>query len=242
MMGQIKLRMGEKVIGISDLRKCVLAFLILSITACALLPSTNNGSTTSIEDMIAGTAAAAQTQTATNLPSVTPTVTLTITPTSSIPSATPTATFPFGIFVEAPVDAAVETPSELFLVPEDSSDTGGVDIKYTDEAWSCTIIGKSPPRDSTVKPGSNFYVSWRVVNTGTKAWTRNGVDFVYDGGFRHDGGPIQDLSKTVLRGGQVTLKVLIVTPNKEDTYNVIWSLKVGQTMFCHMKVSFTVKK
>lgn len=124
MMGQIKLRMGEKVIGISDLRKCVLAFLILSITACALLPSTNNGSTTSIEDMIAGTAAAAQTQTATNLPSITPTVTLTITPTSSIPSATPTATFPFGIFVEAPVDAAVETPSELFLVPETLAPVG----------------------------------------------------------------------------------------------------------------------
>lgn len=214
--------------------------MILALNACALRPDPGV-SNPSVEDIIAGTAAAAQTQTAIHLPSITPTVTSTVTLTPAIPSATPTPTFPFGIFVEAPLTAEVETPNALF-VDSSSSSSAPSGIKYTDEPWSCTIIGKSPPKNSNVKPGKNFYVAWTVVNTGTKPWTRNGVDFVYDGGFHHDGGPIQDISKTVLRGGTITLKVLIVPPNKADTYTVIWSLKVGNTMFCHMLVTFTVKK
>lgn len=233
-----RLGIGESVIGI---RWTISAFVMLSLCACGLQPSASV-SNPSVEDIIAGTAAAAQTQTATHLPSATPTYTSTVTLTPVIPSATATSTFPFGIFVEAPLIAEVETPNSLLVGATSSSNGSGEHIKYTDELWSCTIVGKSPPKNATVKPGSNFYVSWTVVNNGTKTWTRNGVDFVYDAGFRHDGGPVQDISKTILPGGRITLKVLIVPPKKEDVYNVIWSLKVGQTKFCHMKVSFEVKK
>ncbi len=231
---------GIKIFQKLALLKLVLLPIIFFIVACELQPAASV-STPSIEDRIASTAASARQETLTHLPSVTPTPTSTITMTPVFPSATPTATFPFGIFVEEPEISVVETADESFVITGPTSDPLLGSIKYTDESWACTVVSKSPPKDSTVKPGSNFYVSWTIVNTGIKAWTYNGVDFVYDSGFRHDGGPIQDLSRTVGRGGKITLKVLIITPKKEDLYNVIWSLKVGNTMFCHMKVSFVVK-
>jgi hypothetical protein len=228
------------VIGIRSYKVFVLLPVIFSILACDLRPAAAPSSP-SIQDVIASTAAAAQQETLTHLPSATLTPTSTTTPTPFFPSATPTATFPFGIFVEEAEISVVETPDASFVITDPTSDPLLGSVKYTDESWACLVVSRSPSRDSTVKGGTNFYVSWTIVNTGTKAWTYNGVDFVYDSGYRHDGGPIQDLSRTVPRGGKITLKVLIVTPKKEDTYNVIWSLKVGNTMFCHMKVSFTVK-
>lgn len=197
----------------------------------------------SIDDMIIQTSAAAQTQTATNLPSVTPTQTSIYSPTPRYPSATPTATFLWGIAVETPVIAVIETPNASIAGLSSGSSSGsGVTVKMSDEMWSCMVVGKSPSKDATIKPGSNIYVSWTVVNNGTSAWSNNGVDFVYDGGYRHEGGPIQDLYRYVPVGGEITLKVLIVAPKKEGKYGVIWSLKVGQTMFCHMKVNFVVKR
>jgi hypothetical protein len=231
---------GADVIGIKNYKALVLLPIICFIFACDLRPGASVPSL-SIEEMIASTEAAARQETLTHLPSATPTSTSTITPTPFFPSATPTATFPFGIFVEEPLISVVETADESFVLTGPTSDPQYGSIKYTDESWACMVVGRSPSKDSTVKPGSNFYVSWTIINVGMKAWTYNGVDFVYDSGLRHDGGPIQDLSRTVPRGGKITLKVLIITPRKADTYNVIWSLKVGNTMFCHMKVSFVVK-
>lgn len=226
--------------GIKSYKAFVLLSIICCVHACGPRPAAVPSSP-SLEDIIANTAAAAQQETLTHMPSVTPTSTSTITPTPFLPSATPTATFPFNIAVEEAVISVVETPDESFVLTDPTTDPLLGHIKYTDQSWACTIVSKSPSKDSTVKGGSNFYVSWTVVNTGTKAWTYNGVDFVYDSGYRHEGGPIQDLSRTVPRGGKITLKVLIVTPKNENKYNVIWSLKVGNTMFCHMKVSFAVK-
>lgn len=218
-----------------------IAFLLL---ACGS-PNLPSAPVQSIDDIIIKTSAAAQTQTATHLPSVTPTQTSIYSPTPRYPSATPTATFLWGIAVETPAVAAIETSDATIAdlsASSGSSSGSGVAVKKSDEMWSCMVVSRSPSRDSVIKPGSNFYVSWTVVNNGTSAWSNNGIDFVYDSGYRHQGGPIQDLSRTVPTGGSITLKVLIVAPKREDNYNVIWSLKVGNTMFCHMKVSFTVKK
>lgn len=227
-------------VGIKSCKKLVLLPIIFFVIACELRPA-GTISNPSIEDMIASTAASARQETLTHLPSITPTSTSTLTLTPDFPSATPTATFPFGIFVEESELSVVETADELFVITDSTPDPLLGSIKYSDELWACTIVSRSPAGASTVKAGTNFYVSWTIVNVGLKAWTYNGVDFVYDSGFRHDGGPIQDLSRTVPKGGKVTLKVLIITPKKVNTYNVIWSLKVGNTMFCHMKVSFVVK-
>jgi hypothetical protein len=91
------------------------------------------------------------------------------------------------------------------------------------------------------KPKKEFYVSWIVKNTGTKTWSNNGIDFVFDGGYHTEQRPIQDLPRSVVPGKSIELKVLLIAPERPDTYNVIWSLRVGQTKFCHMKIVFTVK-
>lgn len=216
-----------------------IAFLLFACGA----PNSPSTTVQSIDDIIVQTSAAAQTQTATHLPSATPTQTSIYSPTPRYPSATPTATFLWGIFVETPEIAAIETPNaSIANLSSGSSSGSGVTVKKSDEMWSCMVVSRNPSRDTVIKPGSNFYVSWTVVNNGTSVWSNNGIDFVYDSGYRHQGGPIQDLYRTVSTGGSITLKVLIVAPKNEGSYNVIWSLKVGNTMFCHMKVSFTVKK
>lgn len=223
--------------------------LIVFVLACGLptAPALPTQTVEPLDAIIAATVGAARTQTAVKALSFTPTVTATATktPTPTFTPATSTATFDFGIFVETSAPAAVET-SDALIGGSGGSGSGGsggaVPYRTTDELWSCTVVGKDPPKNATVKPNKNLYVSWTVVNTGTRDWPATGIDFVYDSGYRHEGGPIQDISRSVPRGGKITLRVLIVTPKKEDIYNVIWTLKVGNTEFCHMKITFEVKK
>jgi hypothetical protein len=106
--------------------------------------------------------------------------------------------------------------------------------------WDCRITEKGPPIGTLIRHKSKFYVSWLIVNSGTKTWTPNTIDFVYTGGYRNDEMHIQDLSLTIPPGKSIKMKVLLTGPKTPGTYNVFWSLKVGNTLFCHMKNTFEV--
>ncbi len=105
------------------------------------------------------------------------------------------------------------------------------------------VTGKSPPSGTIIKikPKESLNISWTIKNNGTKTWTSNTVDFVNTGGFRNNERPIQDLRSTVAPGGTITVKVLITASKFSGTYNVFWTLKVGNTKFCHMKNTFEVE-
>jgi len=116
---------------------------------------------------------------------------------------------------------------------------GGAVIK-TPRPWECKILEKSPQKGSIIKQGTHFYASWRVQNTGTKVWPNWGIDFVYMSGLRTEGRQVLDLQNTVSPGGTITLSVRLTAPRNEEVYNVFWSLRVGNTYFCPMKISFQV--
>ncbi|MBM3125029.1 MAG: hypothetical protein FJZ87_08120 [Chloroflexi bacterium] len=214
----------------------------------------------SLETIIVETARAAQTRTATVIFGFTSTTTLTPTPpvdqTSTatrtsipvyfsptlVPTATSTET-PLPIPTEALQSAYASEPSSASASTPDRGKEEEVAPKFTKtpKEWDCLITAKSPPKGSTIKPRTDFVVSWTVTNRGTKTWTNNGVDFVYDGGYRHEGRPLQDLPVTVYPGGSITLKVTMTSPKQEGVYDVIWTLKVGRTTFCHLKHTFEVK-
>ncbi|MCC7117632.1 MAG: hypothetical protein IT310_03825 [Anaerolineales bacterium] len=219
------------------------AGLALFALACALpaglvpppTPTVESLSQADFATIVAGTANAAGAQTASALPTATRTYTPTWTP-SLTPTPTPTFLFLIPTRTPIPTDTVIPTMGTLVIL---GSGTAPTSI-YKDVPWACLVTGSTPPRNAPVKPGKDFYVTWTVKNVGTKEWWNNGIDFIYDGGYRTEQRAIQDLPKTVYPGGSVTLKVLLIAPKRPDSYNVIWALRVGNKSFCHLKITFKV--
>jgi hypothetical protein len=236
-------------------------FALVILTACILPSSTTPLSVAEpqspvpgmLETIIAQTVAAAQTQTVTHLPSLTSTLTATST---LQPTSTQTPSVIEELFTFAPTyTVSVPTLTQVLSTSPPQSQGDGVsapvgvlsdkDQRATNfpkvpVEWDCKITEKNPPKGAIIKRKTNFYVTWTLLNNGTKTWTNNGVDFIYTGGFRHEGRPIQDLPATVAPGHGITLRVLLSAPKAPGTYNVFWSLKVGNRLFCHMKHTFEV--
>jgi hypothetical protein len=185
---------------------------------------------------IVQTSEAAQTQTAAVLPSITPTFTVTRIPTET---QTPTPTFIFSLFT------ATLLPSETAPVSVSAGGGGTPDPGVSNEGytltgkeWTCTVTSKYPGKGAVIQKGLTFNASWTILNTGTKTWTYNGVDFRYIAGLRMDGRKIQDLPVTVAPGNKITLKIQLTAPNRVDTYSTTWTLRVGRRIFCPMRITF----
>lgn len=192
---------------------------------------------------IAGTAAAAQTQTVTARPStLTPTVTLT--PSKTPTQSTPTPTFFFSLFT-ATFDIPVEETNAAIVSTADHLDSigaidlGGGDVRIIEQMWAC-YVRYSP--NLKVKPREKFYAAWEVINIGSKSWGGNDVDFVYRGGFLHEGRKRQDIHSTVGSGAMAPLGITYIAPNRRGSFHAFWSLQVGRKQFCPMWMNFEVVK
>ncbi len=198
----------------------------------------------SLGTSIVETAVAAQTQTVVNLPS-SATPTYTSQPIRTPPTFTPSPTFIYLLPTFTPLPTWTPLPGIIIQVPAGTGGAGSnatsTDSPFTGREWTCAIHGKTPAMGMVVKPGASFYVSFTLMNTGTKSWAYNSVDFVYTGGWRIEGPKVQDLPFTVKPGGEVTLKSLIVAPEAPEKYNTFWTLQVGNYQFCGIKYSFEVK-
>jgi hypothetical protein len=241
-----------------NVRKAIpLSMMLIAMLACAI-PSFGTPQpqafepldVNSLETIIVQTAAAAQTQTATFLPSptVTPSPTLTLTP-SPVPTM-PTATPTFLYFVTPFIAVETSHPGYSSSGSGGSSGSGSAGsggtpvnepVPYSGKPWTCVVRGTSPPRGSFVDPGKEFYVTWTVLNTGTKTWTTTTIDFLYRTGYRHEGKPIQDLWKNVRPGQTINLQVLFKAPRAPGEYRAYWHLQVGNFPFCQMVAHFEVK-
>lgn len=217
--------------------------LLIAALACTLpgLPSSRSApeSVVGLETAIVQTADAAQTQTVVaQPPTLTPTVTREPTATLIVQPATPT---PFSLLA---LTVAVETLHPDFDVTQAASGLGpgpdGERIPYTGEPWTCAVRAVFPPRGWQVKPDQEFTVTWTILNTGTKFWTVNTIDFVYHNGYRHEGRAIQDLWRNVASGTTVNLKVEYKSPKAPGEYYSRWNLRVGNRDFCVMQMSFEV--
>lgn len=193
----------------------------------------------SLNTAIVQTAVAAQTQTATVLPTATRTPTATFTPTIT---HTPTPTFVFLLPTLTPY--FTDTPLGAISLGPLGNTAGGTPQKsiYTDRPWTCLVTGKQPDDWAVFKPGREFMVIWTVLNTGTKVWTVNTIDFVYTGGYRHDGTKIQDFRTNVPRGGTGTVSATFIAPKVPGEYRSFFTLKVGNREFCGMKIMFAVEE
>lgn len=221
----------------------ILAFIL---SACAF-PSFSAVTPAAVADPlllgtpIAQTAAAAGTQTAQFSP---PTLTPTLTPfpTGTLITVPTQPTFMFALPTFTPLPSITPTQGPISVGGGGSGGEAGDPQKiFTDHEWTCAIRGKNPPMGTKVKPGAVIYFSVLLFNNGTRVWPNDSVDFRYKSGFRPEGKPIQDLPKTIEPGQEVSLSVNITAPKKPDTYNTIWTLKVGRTEFCGVKYTFIVQ-
>lgn len=218
---------------------CVSPLLATSLppqTPQVLLPELMG---TSIEQ----TAAAAQTQTVVYAPpTLTPTLTPLPTRTSVVFTSTPT--FIYLLPTITPLPTWTPLPGIIVQLPPGTGDAGNngtpTDSPFTDREWTCAIRGKSPPMGTVMPQGESFYVSITLMNTGTRTWPYNSVDFIYQNGLRIEGRKIQDLPRSVARGQEITLQSLLVAPKQPGIYNTTWTLKVGNNPFCGVKYSFKV--
>jgi hypothetical protein len=231
-----------------------LVALLIATLACAIpgIPTPEVASIpsfdpNSVSTIIAETAAAAQTQTSINLPTATNTPRPTHTP-SITPTFTPTFIFflpsltPIPTYTLPPTVGALPSPGSGGVI--DSNDDGVPDKKdprtMTGKEWSCSTLGASPPRDTVVRAGTPFTVTWTIFNSGTKSWPLTGVDFVYTGGFRHEETRIQDFTRNVPSGGEVRVSASFIAPERPDMYQTFFTLQVGRRQFCGIKYVFYV--
>jgi hypothetical protein len=195
--------------------------------------------------ILAGTVAAAQTQTAVLVPrSPTPTVTRTPSPTPTPATATPTfffslttpappATETSFVSITGPGSGASGTGNGSGSVPTLSPRKGG----FTGKEWSCGIREKTY---KIVRPKEEFSLFVTFRNTGTKTWTINGVDFNYVAGYRHIGTRITDFPANVVSGSTITFEVKFKAPRNPGDYQSFWVLKVGNNEFCGVRLAFEV--
>ncbi|HNK64668.1 MAG TPA: NBR1-Ig-like domain-containing protein [Anaerolineales bacterium] len=195
-----------------------------------------------LETVIAQTAGAAQTQTAAVLPTDTATPTVTRTP-SVTPS--PTVTFIYRLYTDTPFPSETPTLDVKIGVPGGGQSGDGTPAKtekpiFTGKEWTCTVVEKQPRNGAVVKAKVTFYVTFTILNTGTKAWTINGLDFVYTGGYRPEGTKIKDFTKNVTTGQKISMTATFIAPKTPSEYQTFFTLQVGNHQFCSMKIAFEV--
>jgi hypothetical protein len=212
----------------------ILAVLVSGCEASILWPS-SSGAATSVpgmfETIVAASAAAAQSQTATVIPP-TPTPSWTPLPTHT-PSLTPTLTPTFHFSLGA---SRTPTRPPTSVSPATATHTAS----ESDAPAGCVLLSQSPEDGSHFDPKKNFAASWKVKNTGASTWDTDSVDFVYDSGAKMHKKQLYDLPTAIPVGQYVTLNVTMLAPKSDGTYTTVWSLRRGTTYFCHVDLTIRV--
>ena len=234
----------------------LLIVLLFALLACVLpggavpeVPPLPTFDESGLGTTIAGTAIAAQTQTAISLPTSTNTPTPTHTP-SITPTSTPTFIFllststPIPTYTLPPTVGTIATPGSGGVI--DDNNDGVPDKKdpktMTGKEWTCSTLGAYPPRNTVFKPGAHFHVEWTIFNSGTKSWPYYGVDLVYQGGYRNEDTKIQDFTVSVPSGGEVKVGASFIAPKVAGQYQTFFHLMVGKRNFCGIKYTFFVEE
>ncbi len=208
-----------------------MAIAALGCDVSALLPSRETFPTSQpgeVETVIAGTAQAAQTQTAERLPaSATPSLTPTITSTPT-PPATITPTFIF--FLRSPVPTRTLTP-----------EGGGGGGSSGSGGFGCVLASQKPEDGTEFRPNARFDMVWTLQNSGGKTWLADDVDFEYVSGKKMQTQDAYDLPRDVLPGESISMTVKMNAPKPAGEHKTVWSLRTGSDYFCKVDVTIVVQ-
>jgi len=153
------------------------------------------------------TAAALPTNTPTEQPTATLTHTTTFTPTVT-ETSTPRVTF-------TPVNTNTKPPQE----------------------YECRVQSQSPKSGTRLRVNEDFDGSWVLLNSGTKDWDKNEIDFVQISGVETTSKTAIDLPKNVDEGDTVKILLDMKAPSKTGTQNATWALVKGKMVLCYAYLS-----
>jgi len=198
---------------------CDVAFLL---PAAPVFPTAAPGS---VQTIVAGTAGAAQSQTAVLLP---PTFTRTATPTATrTASLTPTFTSTFVFRLRSATPGKTSTPT---LAPESISGD-----------YSCKLLDQDPADGAKLDGKAIFDAVWEVRNTGSATWDEDNIDFAFFNGDKLHEQSVYDLNNSVNSGESIRLIVDMVAPKAAGKYRTVWSLRSGNDDFCRVTLTINVK-
>lgn len=239
--------------------RIVLATVMLAVAlACAPLlpqvaplPEQPEGAVSTI---VAGTRAAAATQTQAVLPpTFTPSATRPPTKTPTV-TPSPTATIIFKLPTFAPTKIATATKKSSGGGGSGGGGGGGGGGGDDDTRYQCTVVSTVVRVNNVIVPGPKptvpantvFTVTWTVKNIGTTPWDHNSVDFRYHNGYPFHSQVLYDFPNvpaTVSRGMTVDLVVdnpPMLSPSTPNTYKSFWTLQASHTRFCDLSVTIAV--
>jgi len=203
-------------------RKPIFLFAaLLFLLACEIpvlsAPASSGTEPLSIETIVAGTAAAAQTQTAILRP-----------PPTKTPTLTP---LPTGTSTETPTSTA----TVIFIAP-----TSVKPFETYSAGSQCQLIALKP-HNPVLAPREKFETEWTLKNTGNELWLDSNVDFRFSEGKDMHKTDVYDLPISVPTGGQVVITVPMVAPSNPGNYTSTWVLATKKETLCKVSVSIIVK-
>jgi len=104
----------------------------------------------------------------------------------------------------------------------------------------CILLSQTPADGSHFTARESFKVAWKVENTGSQTWDKDSVDFAFSSGTKMYKKQLYDLPANIPAGEYVTLNVSMAAPKSEGTYHTVWSLRRGQSRFCHVDLTIRV--
>jgi hypothetical protein len=202
---------------------CDLTTLVRSAPS---LPSPVPGA---LNTIVAQTAAAAYTGTASNA-TVIPTLTSTLmAPPTATPTVAPTET-PTFIF-----RLSTFTPTRLPTATAASSGSSSA------TGQGCQLVSQSPDDGTHFDAKKTFTASWKVKNTGSDTWDSNSVDFAFFSGTKmYTGATLHDLPSSVAVGDSITLTIAMAAPKDPGSYKTVWALRLNKNDFCHVNLRIVV--
>lgn len=203
---------------------CVPAFGIGTPVVATFDPNT-------IGTFIAQTVNAASTQTAAVVPSSTLTPSVTPTRPTETPSPTFTSTIIFILSSPTPVVLPTFTGTSVSLGGSGTSS----------DNYACQVTRVSPPNGSSFDPRDDFDVFWTVRNIGQRNWNRSDVDYIYSSGAKIHKVSGYDLEENVKVGNSIELGVDMQAPKDSGTYSTIWTMRIGDRVFCPMRFTIVVR-
>jgi hypothetical protein len=111
-------------------------------------------------------------------------------------------------------------------------------------ANQCKILSGYPEPGAIFRPKEGFKAIWRVVNTGTSAWTTNNVAFFFRRGTRLQPLTYREnfIPYVVNVKDQLNLQVPMHAPVEPGLYSAVWGLRSKSTkeFFCDLSIIIQV--
>jgi hypothetical protein len=109
---------------------------------------------------------------------------------------------------------------------------------------SCALVSQDPADGTVFSPGTSFYTTWVLQNTGTGNWEASEVDIRYIASqnniLLHQGSDVYDLTSTVTPGQNYNFTVPMISPFDTGSYGELWQVAWGGSLLCEFYVYITV--